>query len=230
MTATTEPDESTQAPPPSLATFVRGKVHRLLATQDSSGTKATLAHLRRALAREPGSVPEVWDVTIDGVPGRPWGDEPTPQERASHLALGLFATHQQSKSQPMHVSGVGLGLAVRRLEKVTPTRGDGGSSPVRRRFDALASSQTLTEAAQHLRGIVGLLRAASIGLDYGALADDLLQLQRPDRAVAVRLRWARQYYRTDGSTSTDESSTEAAPAADPTHASDASTEPEETHS
>lgn len=177
--------------------YVDRRIGALLARPDAPSTRATLARLRAAVAREPGSVPEIWAVTIDGVPGRPRGDDPSPQERAVHGAMTLFAVHQQSRPQPMHLRGVGLGQAIRRLETTSPTRGDGDVSPVRRRFDALASASSATEAVHHLRGIVGQLRSEGIPLDYGALAEDLEALQAPGRAAAVRLRWARQYYRTD---------------------------------
>lgn len=187
------------APPgrETVGSYVRRRIGALLAQVDSSGTRASLAALRNAVAQEPGSVPAIWGLTVDGVPGAPRDDAPTRQERAVHLAMTLFAVHQQSRPQPMHARGVGLGHAIRRLERSSPTRGDGDVSPVRRRFDALASATNLSEAAHHLRGIVGQLRSEGIPLDYGALADDLESLQDTSRAAGVRLRWARQYYRTD---------------------------------
>ena len=183
--------------PDSVRSVVTRRIGALLARLDAPSTRGTLARLRGAVTRVPGSVPEIWAVTIDGVPGSPRGDEPTHQERAVHTAMTLFAVHQQSRSEPMHVRGVGLGQAIHRLESASPTRGDGEVSPVRRRFDALASATSMTEAAHHLRGIVGQLRSEGIALDYGALAEDLDALQAPGRAEKVRLRWARQYYRTD---------------------------------
>lgn len=179
-----------------VETYVDRRVGALVHTAGSPGTRATLARLRGAVGRAPGTVPEVWSVTVDGAPGHPRGDEPTPEERAIHLAMTLFAVHQQSRTRPMHVQGRGLGQAVRLLERA---RGDHDTavSPVRRRFDALATATSLDEAAHHLRGLVGQLRSTEdgIALDYGALAADLLDLQVPSRAAAVRLRWARQYYR-----------------------------------
>jgi CRISPR system Cascade subunit CasB len=191
------PSPTGPSEPDSVRSYVTRRIGALLARLDTPSARATLARLRGAVAREPGSVPEIWAVTIDGVPGTPRGDEPTHQERAVHTAMTLFAVHQQSRSEPMHVRGVGLGQAIRRLESASPTHGDGEVSPVRRRFDALASATSMTEAAHHLRGIVGQLRSEGIALDYGALAEDLDALQAPGRAEKVRLRWARQYYRTD---------------------------------
>lgn len=193
MSETLAPRKSRSA---TVAAYVDRRVGALVHTAQSPSTRATLARLRGAVSREPGTVPEIWSVTIDGAPGIPRGDEPTAEERAIHLAMTLFATHQQSRSRPMHVRGRGLGQAVRFLEQARGER-DAAVSPVRRRFDALATAASLDEAAHHLRGLVGQLRSAGegIGLDYGALAEDLFDLQVPGRADRVRLRWARQYYR-----------------------------------
>ena len=172
---------------------------------NSSDGRALLAQLRHAVTREPGSDPSVWEITVGALPGpAPSTDEPTPAERAAHTALTLYATHQQSRTEPMHVPGVGLGSAVRRLGIAT-----GAEEAVRRRFDAAATAMSFSETVHHLRGLVTQLRGARIGLDYGRLADDLDQLQKPDGPDRVRLRWARQYYRTQQTISTPESATTA---------------------
>lgn len=192
-------------PPPagdrdaSIRRYVEGRLQRLLADPGSSRTRALLARLRGAVAREPGEVPEIWSLTIDGVPGapRPGDDSPTAEERAVHAALTLFALHQQSRAEPMHRRDVGLGLAVRRLEARRPGRSEADKSPVRRRFDAVVLADTFGEVVHHLRGLITQMRADGIALDYAQLADDLLRLQRPGGAHGVRLRWARQYHHTD---------------------------------
>lgn len=160
----------------------------------SASARATLAHLRNAANAAPGSVPTIWELTIAGIPGQPSDTTmaPTREERAAHAALTLYASHQQSVRDPMHAPGIGLGHAVERLAP----KGDGRRGAVRRRFDAVATASTLEEAAHHLRGLVGQLRSAKIPLDYGQLADDLVGVQQPRTIDAVRLRWARQYYRT----------------------------------
>ena len=188
--------------------LVDGRVTRLMAGLASGGASAaaSLAQLRAAVDREPGTVPAIWGLTIDGVPGRPVDDEPTAQERAVHAALTLFAVHQQARPQPMHQRGVGFGQAVARLEAQLlgpQARQSGHVSAVRRRFDAIATATTFPEAVHHLRGVVTQLRTASppVPLDYGQLADDLFALQHPARVRSVRLRWARQYYRIDNALS-----------------------------
>ena len=170
---------------------------------NSSEGRALVAQLRHAVTKEPGADPAVWEITVGSLPGAaPTSDAPTRAERASHAALTLYATHQQSRTEAMHTPGVGLGTAVRRLGLAS-----GAEEAVRRRFDAAATATTFAETVHHLRGLVTQLRSARIGLDYGRLADDLDQLQQPDGPDKVRLRWARQYYRTQQTTSTSESST-----------------------
>jgi CRISPR system Cascade subunit CasB len=187
-------------------------------TRSRSGTVAMLAHLRASVGREPGADPRVWSVTVDGVPGDPHGDEASPEERAVYAALTLFAVHQQSRLTGMHQSGVGLGRAVARLDRA---RGGGDAeriSPVRRRFDAVVTSDGVGEVVHHLRGLVTQLRSEGIGLDYGMLADDLEQFQRPGGADTVRRRWARQLHRLDpdAGAATDDAPTEPAVPTDPT--------------
>ena len=185
-----------------LGVEISQRISRLQAkylANKESAPRATLAHLRAAATRPPGSVPAVWELTIDGLPGLTayTRDETTRTERASHLALTLYGTHQQSRTVPMHVKEIGLGHAVRRLGP----RGSSTETTVRRRFDAVATATTFEGITHHLRALVGQLRAAKIPLDYGQLADDLLWLQNPTTSDRVRLRWARQYYAmTEGTT------------------------------
>jgi CRISPR system Cascade subunit CasB len=151
---------------------------------------ADLAALRRAATAEPGSDPRVWALTVAGVAvGVDVGDDPTDDERAVHAAMTLYAIHQQSRPERMHHSGRGLGRAVRTLGQRA-----GNEDAVRRRFEALGTAATFAELMQHSRGLVRQLRSEAISLDYGQLADDLVALQSPTRAGAVRLRWGRDYH------------------------------------
>ncbi|WTT79442.1 type I-E CRISPR-associated protein Cse2/CasB [Streptomyces sp. NBC_00080] len=52
------------------------------------------------------------------------------------------------------------------------------------------------ELAQHLRGLVSLLRRARIGMDYDAVQHALRywdDLQRPDEQSRIRTRWDRDF-------------------------------------
>lgn len=183
--------------------YVTRQTGRLVESADSPGTRATLAHLRAARGQAPGAVPSIWAVTMDGAPGAPRDDAPTREEVAIHEALTTFAAHQQSRAKPMHkVGGPSLGDAVRQLER-NRTHHDGGLSPVRRRFNAVLTASSFDEVTHHLRGLVDLLRADEIPLDYGRLADDLYWLQDRRTSDAVLRRWGRDLYNLDDVMSAD---------------------------
>lgn len=194
------PPEATPRPPAQLGELgaaVHARVRALQATRAaSSATGATLARLRRAASKPPGGDPALWELTVGGLPGHPTSDAATPEEVAAHTALTLYALHQQSRAEPAHVRGIGIGQAVQRLAAAN------GQAGVRRRFDAVATAASYGEVSHHLRGLIGQLRSAGIPLDYGMLADDLLQIQRGGQAATVRLRWARQLYRLDQTATT----------------------------
>lgn len=182
-----------------LARYVVGKVERIqagLVDQQSSAAKATAARLRRALTRPTGSVPEVWEITLGGLPENliGHGDVPSPAEQAAHTALCLFAVHQQSRSERMHQSGWGLGRSLRVLHQRTGGADDLASGPLIRRFNALSTADSPDEMLWHLRGLITQLRAQGIPLDYGRLVRDLYSYPVPKYRDTVRLRWGRDFY------------------------------------
>lgn len=176
-----------------VARTVAGLQRQYLAGVPAAG--AALAVLRRAIGREPGSVPAAWQLTVGMLPASVLGggDEPSPSEWAAHVAVTLYALHQQSQSAGMHRPGPDLGAAVRDLRRVRHAD-TGDVDPVLRRFQALATATSADEVQHHLRGLITLLRGAGIPLDYGRLAVDLRRLQSPRAADGVRLSWARSLY------------------------------------
>lgn len=168
------------APPP---------VRRFFWQQFADGTRpdgADLAALRRGVGREPGSVPEMWryytTLTADG--------QLTAALVAEHLALTLFAVHQQSRTQPMHRDGIGLGSALLALKR----SGRFSDDAVDRRFAAAATATSLPELAVHLRGLVGQLRGVDQPLDYTRLTGELRGWQSPERVGTIRRRWGAAYF------------------------------------
>ena len=130
--------------------------------------------------------PEEW-MNSRGAPSR--------AEWAAYIALTLFAVHQQGNdpaASPMHCAGCPLGRAVRRL---VPADDADAEIRILRRFEQMATAVEIQGVSQHLRGIVQLLRAGGIPLDYAALAHDLYQYQFPEAVAGVRLRWAQDFYR-----------------------------------
>lgn len=180
---------------------------------NSGAAIGALAKLRRAVGSEIGEDPAAWQVAFLGFGGNT-PDEfpfPTSQELAVYRALTLYALHQQSKSQSMHVDGPSLGAAMNRLAYASGS-GD-ASEPVIRRFNALVTADTDEETRWHLRSLVGQLRAHDIPLDYGRLARDLAALdgfgrKRESRDAArrrVQLQWSRDFSRTPTSEPSNDS-------------------------
>ena len=197
----TLPDTAGAAPPGPRRTRHLGGTGRLVDSRlsgesglqnrylhNEAQARGQMAALRGAIAREPGEVPEVWELTQVKVPDNA-GDAPTWEEIAVHTAMTLYAVHQQSRTAPMFRPGVGLGRAAREL-----VGRDEENPSAQRRFNALVTSTTVAELRHHLRGFVSQLRARDIALDHAMLADDITRFQRPNGAKQVRLAWARQYY------------------------------------
>lgn len=155
---------------------------------------AALARLRRAIRFAPGADPDVWDDTIGLIPDSYIGtsEEPNPWERAAHHTMTLFALHRQGSMEEAQIDGRTPGATFGVLARKR-ANGESDSEGVRRRFDAMVTATTPEESAYHLRGLVLLMKSDKIGLDYGLLADDLVQLWSPRSRDMVRLRWARQY-------------------------------------
>ena len=149
------------------------------------------------IGHAPGELPDLWGGLLQGMPASFYGTNgPSHEEWAVYLALTLYALHQQS-NDTVCVSQLGctLGRAVRRLAEQTVASGqDWTESSVLRRFNALATADSMPEVSHHLRGMIQLLRREGIPLDYPQLAEDLYQYQFVDGAPNVRLRWGRDLY------------------------------------
>lgn len=161
-----------------------------------------LARLRRGIGRAPG-----FDFTLERylqVPepllGRRPADDalPADAEQAVHDAVTLYALHQQSRRERMHVDGRGLGRSLGDLVRVS-----GGPEGVRRRFAALGTASTYHESIYHLRSLIVMLREHDIPLDYGLLADDLQTLLRPGGQPRVQAIWGREFFRSRPATNPD---------------------------
>jgi len=167
---------------------------RVLSSAPQPEAVSALARLRRGIGRMPG-----FDFTLERylqVPDhllgyRPADDaEAADSEHAVHDAVTLYALHQQSRQEPMHLGGRGLGHALAELSRKST-----GPEGVRRRFAALGTASTYHESIYHLRGLITMLRGHQIPLDYGLLADDLQTLRRPTGRPQVQAIWGREFYR-----------------------------------
>jgi CRISPR system Cascade subunit CasB len=162
---------------------------------DVGSAVALLAQLRRGAGKLPANMPELWGLTgtdrLYRHAPQLAGDETAAfrAEAALFLALTLYALHQQSRTdRDMHQPGATFGAAVRRLmvEEV--------DEPIRKRFVQIGTSSTASILADRLRGMVKLLRAELIPLDYAQLATQLYRTQLPGGLTQVRQAWGRGFH------------------------------------
>lgn len=175
--------------------FIKYQISRLSGSNNEAAARATLAKLRRGIGNEPGSMPELWDVTLNGLDESLSSKDgaPTKGEWAVHTALTLYALHQQGADMHQHAMSkdkYSLGTSLRKLIK-----NEEDEKRVKRRFDAAATSDSLAEFSHHLRGLIQLLKSQNIPLDYPALAEELYWFQLPEARDSIRLRWGRDFYR-----------------------------------
>lgn len=181
--------------------FTHDKIGLLLS--GSPWSRAMLARLRRGIAKQPGELPELYEIYLEGMPEKLYSREGKPSypEWAIYNALTLFALHQQGKGHdnPMSVGwspesneagnslGGATGMLVSRDREREPA--------IKRRFDAVVTAAVFTELAYHARGMVQLFRAEGIPLDYPRFAEDLYWYQFTEHKNRVRMRWGEDYYR-----------------------------------
>jgi len=198
---------------PAWVVALRDTINGAFAQVAAGKGAATLAEWRRGLGREPMGEPAMWKHIVP-VADRV-GDEHAGRRRrvedAVHYALTLYATHQQSRPEPMHVDdGTSLGAACRRLRDAVGSGEDG----IRRRMYAAATADTVEELTGHLRGLVTLLRGAKIPLDYGRLAREIAAWSSVDSRSRIRRAWGRDFEARPSPDATDHTNQSASAAVD----------------
>lgn len=181
--------------------FTRKKVEKLL-SQARENTRI-FAELRRGIGKYPGEVPQLWGYFLESMPEDFYGDrEPSRAEWAVYTSLTLFALHQQGKDpalQSMQKDGQSLGKALASLIRKPDDR-----ERIFRRFNTIATANSMEELAHYMRSAVQLLRAEGIGLDYPLLSRDIYCFQFSELAAGVRLRWGQDFYRRPEEEKTEE--------------------------
>ena len=163
-----------------LKAFIRQKVKLL--DQDTPYSNAACAKLRRAIGKPREDCPDIWEITL---PGAPEGDK---EGIAIHTCLTLYALHVQGKENSMHSEETRFGAAIAKL--VT----DHNKNAIMRRFNAMATAQDFSELAHHARGLIQLLKANEIKMDYARFCEDLFYFQIQKTAGKVRLQWGEDFY------------------------------------
>ncbi|MDR2672184.1 MAG: type I-E CRISPR-associated protein Cse2/CasB [Coriobacteriales bacterium] len=169
---------------------VAKKVNQL--SGDGPQQRANRAKLRKGIGREPDEVPEIWDITLADIPEdlKSWNGIVTPAEQAIHTTLTLFALHQQGKTEAVNRSHISFGSAARRL--VSPDNEN--EQTIKRRFDAVLTAKDFVELSRHARGLIQLMKAKDVCLDYPWFAKDLYRHQNPETKDRVMYKWGEDFW------------------------------------
>lgn len=173
--------------------------------------RARLAELRRGVGHQPataGAVGQLPAGTAQRALGQGNGGRRVPGTIGSRVG-GLpcpdsLRLHQQGEENvSMNEKGCTLGRAVRLLAQNSAAAAQNWTeSSVLRRFNALATADSMPEVSHYLRGMVQLFRGnePKLKLDYPRLAVELYRFQLPDQAANVRLQWGRDLYQMNADT------------------------------
>lgn len=178
-----------------VSNYIYSRLSQIYESNNDAAVRALLAKMRRGIGKNPGATPEIWEVTLEGLPDSLIGKstDASKEEWAVHVALTLFALHQQGKSlktDPMHKNGMSLGSALQMLVKSPEDL-----TRIKRRFDAVTTSDNLAELSHHLRGLIQIMKSENISLDYAHLGKDLFSYQFLNSRDSIRLQWGRDFYR-----------------------------------
>jgi CRISPR system Cascade subunit CasB len=179
--------------------YVKDKIDQLVGGDTQQA--ANLARLRRCVGKPPEESSEVWEITLSGLPVKLQSckGEPSYVELVIHIALTLFAVHQQGKGDSVSKTNYSFGRAVSYIRMKDGETNEG----VERRFAAAIAAKSLSEFAHHARGLIQLLKANEIPIDYPLLAKDMYDYQKPESRNKVLLRWGEHYYRENSMKDTD---------------------------
>ena len=179
-------------PQKAVFNFTAKQIARL--SSGIGGQKAALAELRRGVGKEPGEDPVLWGAFLLDLPEELYGKDgkPSREEWAIYIALTLYALHQQGKdptADSVSAEGEDLGKAVAGLAQDKEDR-----DRILRRFSSMVTAADMSGLSHHLRGLVQLMKAKGIRLDYPALAEDIYWWQVPSQKNRIKLKWGQGFY------------------------------------
>lgn len=182
-----------------IKSFVGKKISILQAEASRGDGKAMLANLRRGVGNEPGEMPQLFGVILLDMPEEFMSESgiATREEWACYIALTLYALHQQGhpiESQPMHVKeNISIGRALSRLARAL--NDPNAEQRMLQRLQKLATAVDMKELSYHLRGVIQILKANGISINYQDFAGDLYEIQMPEGKKQVCFRWGQDFYR-----------------------------------
>ena len=122
--------------------YVKWQITRLCESQNESSVRAELAKLRRGIGKSPGSMPELWDMTLAQLPEALSGKGHLTRRMGCGGTLTLYALHQQGKTLKRNVctKTVCFGQPQVLLTAMIMIR-------IKRRFDAAATWTALMNSS-----------------------------------------------------------------------------------
>jgi CRISPR type I-E-associated protein CasB/Cse2 len=159
---------------------------------------------RKAVGTPPGTVPEVWPIYTS-----------TDQAgiAAEHVVAGIWGTHQQGDSRPVHAPRTkdgqwanNFGGACRQLFDAQ----FGGNAQIRSPIDTMADdtisgrlavlsrTDEVDVAVSHITSLVRLMRSTGIHIafNYDDLYWSIRNWNEPDKRTITMYRWSRSYFHT----------------------------------
>jgi hypothetical protein len=156
---------------------------------------------RKAVATEPGTVPEVWPL---------YTSSNSDSIAAEHAAIGIWGAHQQGQTGFVHAARTeerpyppNFGAACRKLFDEQFIGDPTISSPldtmaedtISKRLAVLSRTDEVSVAVSHITSLVRLMRPTrNSQFDYGDLYWALRNWSDADNRTAVMYRWSRSYF------------------------------------
>lgn len=174
-----------------------GILFRMENLRDTPSFKRDLAELRHTVGKPLEEATDAWAILFENLPEKmisTWKN-PSYEEKAIYNTLQLYALHQQGQADNVNLSEAevweNIGSSLKNLRTKDNTKS------IDRRFNALVTSTNFEELVYHLRQLIKLLKSRTESkVNYSRLASDLFNILRGYDSD-VKLRWAREYYRTN---------------------------------
>lgn len=177
--------------------YVDDKLKYLRNEANTREKKAMLANMRRGVGKQPGELPELWDLIFENLPEELFGTGAASySEWAIYTALTLYALHQQGhdvEKECMHEKNISLGEAAANLVKA---EGSDSEERIEKRLNLIVTATSPRDLAYHLRSVIRLFSAKSITLDYALLAKQIYEMNFEEASQKIKMDWGRKFYRT----------------------------------
>lgn len=170
--------------------YTASKLEYLIKNADTGLGRGMMANLRRGVGKQPGELPELWEIIFDRIPDELLGiNKASYAEWAVYTALTLYAVHQQSSDSNMHQKEISIGQAAACLIK-----NEEDTERILKRLNLVVTAVSSEDLAYHLKAVIQMLRQDNIPLDYAELAKELYLFHYEESAQNIKLKWGRDFW------------------------------------